>query len=57
MLPALATRILRTTDKRCLWKFAWNFGVRGIRSTLTLLDKHGFPHTGLGLNLDAALAP
>ena len=32
MLPALATRILRTTDKRCLWKCAWNFGVKGIRS-------------------------
>ncbi len=29
MLPRLATRILRTVDKRCLWKFAWNFGVRG----------------------------
>src|SRR5438445_10718182 len=32
MLPALATRILRTTDKRCLWKFAWNFGVKGTLS-------------------------
>lgn len=32
-------------------------GVRGIRSTLNLLDKHGFPHTGLGLNLDDALEP
>ena len=32
-------------------------GVRGIRSTLQLLDKHGFPHTGLGLNLDQALEP
>jgi hypothetical protein len=32
-------------------------GVRGIKSTLTLLDKHGFQHTGLGLNLDAALEP
>src|SRR5437588_6969838 len=32
MLPALATRILRTTDKRCLWKFAWNFGVKGMLS-------------------------
>jgi hypothetical protein len=32
-------------------------GVRGIKSTLTLLDKHGFPHTGLGLNLDDALEP
>src|SRR2546422_4531240 len=32
MLAALATRILRTTDKRCLWKFAWNFGVKGTLS-------------------------
>ena len=32
MFPALATRILRTTDKRCLWKFAWNFGVKGTLS-------------------------
>src|ERR1043165_1009719 len=32
MLPTLATRILRTTDKRCLWKFAWNFGVKGTLS-------------------------
>ncbi|MEP6640182.1 MAG: CapA family protein, partial [Chloroflexota bacterium] len=32
-------------------------GVRGIKWTFQLLDKHGFPHTGLGLNLDQALAP
>ncbi len=32
MLPRLATRILRTVDKRCLWKFAWNFGVQGTLS-------------------------
>ena len=32
-------------------------GVRGIRSTLSLLDKHGFPHTGLGMDLDEALEP
>src|ERR1044071_9600560 len=32
MLPALATRIFRTTDKRCLWKFGWNFGVKGMLS-------------------------
>jgi len=32
-------------------------GVRGIRSTLDLLDKHGFPHTGLGMDLDQALGP
>jgi hypothetical protein len=30
-------------------------GVAGIRSTLQLLDKHGIPHTGLGLDLDQAL--
>ncbi len=32
MLPRLAFRILRTTSARCLWKFCWNFGVKGIRS-------------------------
>ncbi|MBI4660381.1 MAG: radical SAM protein [Verrucomicrobia bacterium] len=32
MFPALATRVLRTTDKRCLWKFVWNFGVKGTLS-------------------------
>src|SRR5436190_6607872 len=32
MIFKLATRILRTTDKRLLWKFAWNFGVRGMLS-------------------------
>ena len=32
-------------------------GVRGIRSTIDLLDKHGFPHTGLGMDLDQALEP
>jgi hypothetical protein len=32
-------------------------GVAGIRSTITLLDKHGFPHTGLGMDLDEALEP
>jgi hypothetical protein len=32
-------------------------GVRGIRSTLTLLDKNDFPHTGLGMNIDEALEP
>src|SRR3954449_5583203 len=30
MLPRLATRILRTVDKRCLWKLGWNFGVKGM---------------------------
>jgi poly-gamma-glutamate capsule biosynthesis protein CapA/YwtB (metallophosphatase superfamily) len=32
-------------------------GVAGIRSTIKLLDKHGIPHTGLGMNLDEALEP
>ena len=32
MLPQLALRILRTTDPRALWKFSWNFGVRGMLS-------------------------
>ncbi|HEX7949013.1 MAG TPA: CapA family protein [Candidatus Limnocylindrales bacterium] len=32
-------------------------GVTGIRSTLTLLDKYGFAHTGLGMNLNQALEP
>jgi hypothetical protein len=32
-------------------------GVRGIQSTLRLLAKHGFSHTGLGMDLDEALEP
>src|SRR5260221_3415194 len=32
MLPRLATRIVRTTDWRCLAKFAWNFGFKGMVS-------------------------
>jgi MoaA/NifB/PqqE/SkfB family radical SAM enzyme len=32
MFPSLATRILRTTSPRLLWKFAWNFGVKGMLS-------------------------
>ena len=32
MLPQLAIRILRSTDPRLLWKFAWNFGVKGMLS-------------------------
>jgi hypothetical protein len=32
-------------------------GVAGIRSTLQILDEHGLPHTGLGMNLDQALEP
>jgi MoaA/NifB/PqqE/SkfB family radical SAM enzyme len=32
MFPQLAFRILRSTDPRCLWKFMWNFGVKGVLS-------------------------
>ena len=32
MLPRLVQRVLTTTDKRLLWKFAWNFGVKGMLS-------------------------
>jgi MoaA/NifB/PqqE/SkfB family radical SAM enzyme len=32
MLPRLAARILSTTDPRCLGKFMWNFGVKGLLS-------------------------
>jgi hypothetical protein len=32
-------------------------GVRGIRSTLNLIDKYDIPRTGLGMNLDEALEP
>jgi MoaA/NifB/PqqE/SkfB family radical SAM enzyme len=32
MLPALTLRLLRSTDPRLLWKFAWNGGVKGILS-------------------------
>ncbi len=32
MTLALATRMLRTTDKRLLWKFAYNFGWKGMLS-------------------------
>jgi len=32
MLPALALRVLRTTAPRLLWKFGWNFGVKGMWS-------------------------
>lgn len=32
-------------------------GVSGIRSTLRLLEKHGIPNTGLGMNLDEAIEP
>ena len=32
-------------------------GIAGIRSTLRILDKHGLPRTGLGMNLDEGLEP
>ncbi len=32
MLPTLIFRTLRTADKRCLAKFAWNFGWKGLLS-------------------------
>jgi len=43
MTVALAARMLRTTDKRVLWKFAWNFGWKGMRSVQRFKKrlKHG----------------
>jgi len=32
MLPALAYRTLRSANARCVWKFAWNFGWKGMLS-------------------------
>src|SRR5919107_1022491 len=32
MIFQLGKRMLRTTDKRLLWKFAYNFGYKGMRS-------------------------
>ena len=32
MLPRLAIRTLRSADPRLIWKFAWNFGVKGMLS-------------------------
>ena len=32
MLYQLSKRMLATTDKRLLWKFAYNFGYKGMRS-------------------------
>jgi MoaA/NifB/PqqE/SkfB family radical SAM enzyme len=32
MLPALVFRTLRSADPKCLWKFSWNFGVKGLLS-------------------------
>ncbi len=32
MLPSLVFRALRSADPKCLWKFSWNFGVKGLLS-------------------------
>ena len=32
MLPALALRTLRSANKRCIAKFVWNFGIKGMLS-------------------------
>ena len=32
MVAKLAARMLTTVDKRLLWKFAYNFGYKGMRS-------------------------
>ena len=32
MLLKMSKRMLATTDKRLLWKFAYNFGYKGMRS-------------------------
>ena len=32
MTLALVNRVWRSTDKRLLWKFAWNFGFKGMLS-------------------------
>ena len=32
MLPALAFRTLRSANKRCIAKFVWNFGIKGMLS-------------------------
>ena len=32
MIWQLSNRMLRTADKRCLWKLAYNFGYKGMRS-------------------------
>src|SRR6267378_4108112 len=32
MLPTLVFRTLRSANARCIWKFAWNFGVKGMLS-------------------------
>ncbi len=32
MLPQLILRTLRTADPKCIGKFLWNFGVKGMLS-------------------------
>ena len=32
MIFPFTKRMLTETDKRLLWKFVWNFGVKGLRS-------------------------
>jgi MoaA/NifB/PqqE/SkfB family radical SAM enzyme len=32
MILQMSQRMLRSVDKRCLWKFMWNFGYKGMRS-------------------------
>src|SRR5687768_15299786 len=32
ILPAMMYRTLRSADPRCVWKFAWNFGFKGMLS-------------------------
>jgi len=32
MFLSMMSRVVTTVDKRCLWKFAWNFGVKGALS-------------------------
>jgi MoaA/NifB/PqqE/SkfB family radical SAM enzyme len=32
MLPSLAFRTLRSANARCVWKFVWNFGFKGMLS-------------------------
>src|SRR5712671_1991998 len=43
MIYQLSKRMLATTDKRLLWKFAWNFGYKGMRSVQRFKQriKHG----------------
>ncbi|HEY1111821.1 MAG TPA: radical SAM protein [Opitutaceae bacterium] len=32
ILPQMVYRTLRSADSRCVWKFAWNFGLKGMMS-------------------------